>query len=428
MKSLYSKLIIAFCGVLSLTACLKEDANPAEGTLSPYISLDDVIRIYRNQDVTLNTGVMNGASKVTGIVISDAAAQNLPKGTMVIQNRKRGLIRGLILNFGESTDIPFVVGDSVVVDVTGSTLTRTKGSLNIKNLTLSQVEKVSEGNIPVVQQTSLANLANNFDKFEGTLVKIVGANITPTPVSGETYAGSKNMDDGSNGDVKLFTEANAPLAARRVPANATFTGIAVYYNENGDDITGAVKQIRMRSAADAENASGPLYPGYPEDFEQPEASQKASYNMTAIQNNINLRTGNWKLQYAILGALAGSDRFNPAGKQCVRFQNDISNPAYTQMNFDLPNGASKVTVSYGSYGTNPGSTWRLEYSQNGGVTWTQFGTDIKDASPTLKTATFLMDFSGPIRFRVHKLGLGTSNNTTIFNGRMNIDDFAVYQN
>ena len=39
------------------------------------------------------------------------------------------------------------------------------------------------------------------------------------------------------------------------------------------------------------------------------------------------------------------------------------------MNFDVTEGASKVTVFYGRYGSDPKSTFRLEYSINGGTNW-----------------------------------------------------------
>jgi hypothetical protein len=49
-------------------------------------------------------------------------------------------------------------------------------------------------------------------------------------------------------------------------------------------------------------------------------------------------------------------------------------------------------------------------------------------SSSAKLATFSMDIDGPVRFRIHKLGLGPSSGTTVKNGRLGIDDFAVYQN
>ena len=44
----------------------------------------------------------------------------------------------------------------------------------------------------------------------------------------------------------------------------------------------------------------------------------------------------------------------------------------------------------------------------------------------MKASSFLMNISGPVRFRITKLGLGVTS-ATIFNGRLDIDDLAVYQ-
>ncbi|MGV3509512.1 MAG: hypothetical protein ACO1N7_09505, partial [Sphingobacteriaceae bacterium] len=94
----------------------------------------------------------------------------------------------------------------------------------------------------------------------------------------------------------------------------------------------------------------------------------------------------------------------------------------------LPKGASKVTLVYGSYGSDPSSTWRLEYSTDAGATWIQAGQDVVDAESKPQSITFNLDIKGPVRFRVNKIGLGVSNVPFLLNGQLNIDDFSVYQN
>lgn len=168
-----------------------------------------------------------------------------------------------------------------------------------------------------------------------------------------------------------------------------------------------------------------VYPGFPEDFESPAQETKASY-ATA---NVELKTGNWRFSQVILANLKGRDRFNPAGKQGVRFAQNKSIPGYLQMNFDLSNGASKVTFLYGSFRDDASSTFRLEYSVNGGKSWKKTGEDISDASLDAKTASFDLDIKGKVRFRIHKLGLGSmEKDLSIKNGRLCVDDFMVYEN
>ena len=413
---------------LAFTGCLKEDPNPAKGTPSPLASIEVMRALYKGADVSVTADKMMGAYKISGIVISDPAGKNIEPGVVVIQNTARGNTRGITLALSDAAAVSgYALGDSLVVDLTGTTLSNVKGTLQVTGLSSSKITKAGSGIAVKPRQVTLGELDVDFAKFESTLVE-VNADVTPTPAPGETYTGSKNLFDGTDANVVLFTNADADFATRRVPASAAFTGIATWHNASANTTEGAVKQLRLRSIADVKNASGPLYPGFPEDFETPDASLKSSYNMTAIDNNIDLKTGNWKLLQAILGTTAGRDRFNPSGKQAIRMQQNLSTPGYVQMNFDLPNGATKLTLTYGAYYTDASSSWQLEYSIDGGENWEMIGDVISDAGPVPKVATFLMDIQGPVRFRVHKLGLGTTNNTTILNGRLSIEDIAVYQN
>jgi hypothetical protein len=424
MKKIYSSLLFAsLC--FSFTSCLKEDPNPAHGVPNPIAPVEILRAAYKGSDVKITSDKIMSASKITGVVISDAASQNFSKGSFVMENTNNGKTRGITILLGESADVPYKLGDSLLIEVNGASLVNSKGSLQLTGIDPSKITKVGENMAVKPLQIALSELAANFSKYEGTLVQ-VNADVKPTPAAGETYSGDKGLFNGSETDITLHTEANASFATRRVPASASFIGIATYYNEAANTQEGAKRQLRMRSIDDAVNASGPLYASFPEDFESPDASVKGSYNMT--NNNVNLKTGSWRLYQAILANTSGRDRFNPAGKQCIRMQQGLSENAYVEMNFDLPYGASKVTLSYGSYYTDPGSTWKLEYSTDGGVTWTQVGNDIKDASATPKVATFLMNITSPVRFRINKLGLGASNGTTIFNGRLSIEDIAIYQN
>jgi hypothetical protein len=93
------------------------------------------------------------------------------------------------------------------------------------------------------------------------------------------------------------------------------------------------------------------------------------------------------------------------------------------MHFDVPDGASKVTVFYGRYGADARSQIRLESSINGGTTWTIVGNPITvNADKEFRQATWMVNFTGPVRFRINKLGTGTTNN-----GRLSLDDFAIYK-
>lgn len=168
-----------------------------------------------------------------------------------------------------------------------------------------------------------------------------------------------------------------------------------------------------------------LYPNFPEAFEWPDTAAKTHYKKA----DVKLKSGDWNLDQAILGALTNHDRFNPSGKQSIRMQQNRSKSAYLEMNFDLPDGASKVTVAYASYYKDAPCVWKLEYSLDQGLTWKQAGQDIGTETKELKTAEFNLDLKGKVRFRINKLGLGDGKtDPSIKNGRLSIDDFAVYKN
>ncbi|NDK56999.1 DUF5689 domain-containing protein [Pontibacter fetidus] len=422
MKNRYLSFLAICLSVLGFTSCMEEDPNPAEGTVNPVASLYVVRDAFHEKDMALGTGALFGAYQAGGVVVSDPSGKNWPAGLVAIQDTWRGNQRGIILNLGEQAAATFEVGDSVLFDVRGTTLTRKNGVLQIVGLKPEAIQKKATG-LPVAPKTvSVNELLTNFHKYESTLVMVSG-DTDPLPVTGETYAGNKQVGDGSGKTITLYTAADAAFSGRKLPASASFVGIPTIA-ENG------TPELRMRTSADALNASGPIYANWPESFEIPDYNEKKSYNMKnadgSSNNARNLATGNWTLYQSILEQTAGRDVI-VSGKQAVRFQQNLTESAYLQMNFDLPNGATKVTLWYATYYTDKPSTWQLEYSQDQGTTWTKVGNAVSDAERNHKMATFLMDISGPVRFRINKLGLGTSS-TTVNNGRLGIDDFAVYQN
>lgn len=426
MKKIVLGTLLALM-VLSLVSCIKENENPASGTVSPLTSISLLRSVYKGTDVTVAAELLAGAVNVRGVVISDHSGHNLPAGYVVLQNTSRGSTTGIILNMDTATAKTFVPGDSLEVNVAGLLLANRNGGLVLDGVAADRIMKIAQGAAIMVAQVSVSALVKDFAKYESTLVEVT-ADVKPVPQPGDSYAGDKNLSDGTVNALVLATAADAAFAKDGLPASATFRGIAGYYNATAHTREGALNRLQLRTKADVSYASGPLYNGFPEDFESPDATVKGSYNITATDNNLDLKTGNWKLYYAILGNTAGRDRFNSTGKQCIRLQQQLTFDAYVQMNFDLPNGATKVTFSYGAYYTDASSTFKLEYSQDAGVTWLQAGEKISDASATPKVAIFLLDLKGKVRFRINKLGLGATNGVDIFNGRLSIEDFSVFSN
>lgn len=427
MKKIFTMVITLFIGVLILNSC-KKDINSSAGTLSPFVPVFAVKSVYKGADIQLTAALLSGATTTGGVVVAGAESTNLPAGTFILQNSSRGLTRGILIDMGsQKTDL--VAGDSVLITLSTATLTKVGGSLQLKGLSAANIKKISAANVIVPKSVSLGVLNTSFSVYENTVIKIT-ADTKPLPATGDVYSGTKTLDDGSGATIKLYTKNEASFAGNAMPASATYTGIPVYGNEMGG--YGDVQQLRIRTIADVENASGPIYPNWPESFESPDAAVKASYNMNTAavpNNNIELKTGNWKLEQSILGNLnANRDRFNAPGLQCIRMQQNLSVPSYIQMNFDLNNGASKITFWQGAYSTDVSSTFRLEYSINSGLSWIAAAPDYKTATGGSKQETVTLNLKGKVRFRIMKLGLGTSSVPAILNGRLCIEDIAIYAN
>ncbi|WP_133574567.1 DUF5689 domain-containing protein [Pedobacter metabolipauper] len=420
MSKLQYPMVLFIGFLLLLSSCLKENISPAAGQANPYISLIDVRKVYKGTEVILNAENLTGSGKVTGVVVSDAAAGNMPAGTFAIQQTRRGYKRGIEIVVAGASASSFKYGDSVSVDVIGGKINRKNGALQIEVPSLTSITKEASGILVEPRVVNLAAFNAKFEEYESTLLKV--ANVDAV-ADGNVLSGDVTVSQSVNTGV-IHTEATAGFASKKVALNASYTGVARYYNANGNDTEGAVKQLWLLNGETVEDESGSLYEKFPEDFETADAViGEAGYSTKTG----NLLTGNYTLTNTGLNK-DGNDRAT-SGVYALRMNGNGTSSSWITMNYDLPNGASKLTIWAGSYGASAdlGSTWRIEYSQNRGTSWSQVGADILTVSKDKQLFTFLMDLRGPVRFRIGKLGIGasTSNNQ---NGRFSFDDLAIYKN
>ena len=408
---------------LAISSCIKEDANPAAGTPGETLTIYALRQRHLGGETTLNATALGGASKIEGVVISDNTGKNMEENSFVLQqtvvsiNAFTDVTRGIVIKMNGA--VTYNMGDSLQIQVSGAKLSRIKGNLTLSGITPDKVTVIATGKTPLSRAETQGRLHTTMDQYESTLVTLT-ADATGSG-AGTAISGVKGLNDQSGAPVFLYTLGGATHASTTMPANAQFGGIAAYYNESGNDTSGARKVIMPRNAADIQFASGVLYAGFPEDFENPDVSAKSSYNVGT--NVVALKTGNWMILQGILANVPASDRFNEPGKQAIRMQQNLTTSGLLQMNFDVPDGASKVTVFYGRYGADARSQIRLESSINGGTTWTIVGNPITvNADKEFRQATWMVNFTGPVRFRINKLGTGTTNN-----GRLSLDDFAIYK-
>ena len=256
MTHKYIQLLAVASIAIGLSACMKD--TPVRGIPKkyPFISISTLRGYYNGSDVPLDLAHTGGTSKVSGVVISDKTAGNMPAGSFVIQKDTTGIVIAL----GASATVPYSLGDSIDIDFTKGTLVNYKGSLQVNGLSAGDISVLKTGSVINPAIVTLQKLADNFSFYEATLVTIAGADLLPAPAPGEGYAGDKNMYDGSvaSGAVKLHTESGAAFAQKQALANATFTGIALYYNAAGNTPSGADKRLWPRNTTDIANTSLPM--------------------------------------------------------------------------------------------------------------------------------------------------------------------------
>lgn len=222
MKKVFSYIALIFAAAV-LWSCKKEGAYPG-GTVSSYIALFDLRDLYRGEDVTLTKEMMFGADKITGIVTSDHAGQNIPAGLLVMQDSRRlGRLRGIAINLGADA-ANYKPGDSVVVVVEGGVLKRNNGILQLSNISTAKVTKVASARPLTPTAVKSSAILADPGAFENTLVAVTKAGFDPALPPGSTYAGDRIMNDGF-GNLTLHTEPTASWAQKPLPFLSNYTGI-----------------------------------------------------------------------------------------------------------------------------------------------------------------------------------------------------------
>jgi hypothetical protein len=153
------------------------------------------------------------------------------------------------------------------------------------------------------------------------------------------------------------------------------------------DKTSSSLNIAARGSVASATATG-------ENFENGTKTAYAAADVTLI-------SGVWNLNDALLGNSA-SDIKN--GTQSAR----VRNSGKLTMKFDVPAGASTVSVLHSKYGTDANGSWQLWFSTDGGINYTQTGATITTNSTTLQTASFTVNIAGSVRFEIRKTDAGTN--------------------
>ena len=167
-----------------------------------------------------------------------------------------------------------------------------------------------------------------------------------------------------------------------------------------------------------------LYPNFPEGWEVHEGTRKPSHTgagPTGKQSDI-FPTGEWLMpnMYTLSTASIGTK----VGTWGLMMNASVA--TFLEMDFDLPDGAAKLSFVYGVPTTTNANDMdvvnnsvfvKVQYSQDGGVNWTSLGDDLEVSDFAQYTKSYDLDIKGPVRFRIGK------NNSK---ARLIVDEIAVY--
>lgn len=237
-------LFLIINGAVAINSCTKDKYNYPGGTPNEIVSILDVRPLYKDQDVVLTKDNLYGASKLAVVVISDHTEKNLPEGLLVVQDSRRlSTLRGISIALGAAA-ANYHPGDSVVIDISGGTLTRKNGILTITGLTETNITASGKG-VVAINAITVAQLQANTGNYESTLCLFNKSSFNPAPQPGEVISGSKVINDGF-GDLVLYTDPGVSYAN-----NAPY-GLAAYVGIPFGTAEGSV-QFRTRNEDDMVN-------------------------------------------------------------------------------------------------------------------------------------------------------------------------------
>ncbi|MDR0262176.1 MAG: DUF5689 domain-containing protein [Sphingobacterium sp.] len=244
MKKHIIFLIAGIVGVFFFNSCKKDSPNYPGGEISSYIGIYDVRTIFKGEPVNLSLETLGGSSKITGIVISDHSAGNLPEGLLVLQDRRRlDLLRGISIQLGEKAK-EYTIGDSIVVDLVGGKLQRLNGILQITDIANEKIQKISVNNSYSALRVTAAQILKDPTQYENTAIVIVKGGFSYTPSEGQTLSGDQKINDGF-GFITVRTNPKSALADLPQYKMANYWGIQ--FNEVSGDSLLPYQCLRSKS-------------------------------------------------------------------------------------------------------------------------------------------------------------------------------------
>lgn len=359
------------------------------------ISIADVRALYASGTTTISSGV------VRGVVTSDYSSQSVTGRNLYIEDGTAGIVMRFDANH------PFLLGNQIAVDVSGSTLSEFNGLLQIDGLGVGAGIVESNPGDVTPRDATVLEVLTNADAWESTLVRIKNATLSGNSV----FDGDVTVTD-ATGSMVLFTRSQAVFAANALPSGEiTLTALLSEFNS---------PNLIMRNLSDA-GGGGPITCNdTDEDFEG--LGSDADINLPGWANIAVKGTRLWRTKIFDNNTYAQATSF---GDNAGEMESWLITPC---IDLDVPKKMNFVSA-YGFYTHDGLSVW---------ISSDFDGTDVESASwqqlsPTLATSSDtehafipsgdvdLSGFSGSVRIGFKYVGSGPGGQTTSFR----IDDVKV---
>lgn len=222
------------------------------------ISIGELRAQYAGQEVAASAN-----TKIRGIVISDVVNENSDVRNMVLQDGDKGIV----VRFSDPHN--FALGEEVEVVVSENELSEFSGLLQVAGVSNAGATSKGTGTLPTPRTVMIAEIAQNLEDWESTLVEIKEATIT----GGNTYNGSLTVSDAS-GSIAMFTRGDASFSGSPVPS--TTTDIVAIVSEFN------TAQILIRNLADVSADGGSGGGGDPEPIAATELRELFEDGVTSV--------------------------------------------------------------------------------------------------------------------------------------------------
>ena len=217
---------------------------------------------------------------IEGVVVSDRESGNFATRNLHMQDETGGIVLRFTGNHS------FNLGDRLLVDITGQSLSLFNGLLQL-NIPNSSASSISNQTLPEPIELTVQQIISNMGRYESTRVRIKNATIT----GGSTFGGSRNISDGTGG-ITLFTGTGANFASAQIPTGQVdIVGIVSVFNDpqillnsasdvSGGGTGGGTNRVTIKSIRD-------LFQG--STVSAPEAHIEGVVISSNTSNNINAR-------------------------------------------------------------------------------------------------------------------------------------------